>query len=492
MHVHDLCEIPQTAFTSTHSTEPSLRRYSNVMDNLLVEGLSYGACIEIFYNVSTQDGSSKKVWWPCNVEKISLVQDKRGTTISASLRYQAMLGFRSCTEQVIFREDQEVQDKDGTRYSWSFPPCSLKSEDGQSSSEESGGRDESYDPTNSRVLGKRQACEMEQGGGDHEEQGLQNQRDIRRLDRVVSSLQREVSEQARRIVELQGGAGSSRKVCKEYNYSPLLPLKFLCLRLRTFLEKIPSVPAKSSAVELRDGFSFCSQELFRRTSDCTLLQFDEIADHVHGMSDSGAEFFPSYEVFKENPQAEARIVFRTFSSFISVFKAGPPDTLRDCIIKRRVDRTSGTTSAVRYLGCVLQSCQDTSAPMHLLVGCSAPREVDGGRQMSAIVRDDTTWNSIEGCFHNQLYSVSSSVSEFIERAKLALGESDYARHVNKYSFAITWKKESDTELGRLLTPNPHLNDVLGVLEITLPYVLIRGQPVCQEFSLLVLHNQSEL
>ena len=359
------------------------------MDKLLAEGLSYGASIEIFYNVSTQDGLSRKVRWPCNVEKISFVQDKRGTTLSASLRYQAMLGFRSCTNQVVFREDQEVQDKHGTCYSWRFPPCRLNSEDAQSSSEECGERDESYDPSNFRVLGKRRTCEMEQRDCHQDEQMLQNQRDIRRLDRVVSSLQREASEQARRMLEFQEGAGSSRNVCQGYNSSSLLPLKFLCLRLRSFLEKVPSVPAKSSAAELRDGFSFYSQELFRRTSDCTLMQFDEIVDHVHGMSDSGAEFFPSYEVFKKNPKAEARIVFRTFSSFISVFTDAAPDTLRDCIIKSKVDRSSGTISALRCLGCVLQSSKDTTAPMHLLVGCSTPKEVDGSTQMSVIVRDDT-------------------------------------------------------------------------------------------------------
>ena len=453
------------------------------MNKLLVEGLSFGASIEIFYTVSTENGSSRKVWWPCTVERISLVQDKRGTTLSASVRYQAMLGFRSCTDQVIFREDQEVQDKHGTCYSWRFPPQVSDSEDAQTSSEESCERDENYDPSKAQVLGKRHACEIEQEGGHQDEQGLQNQRDICRLDRVVSNLQREVKEQARRIAELPEREVSGNRVCGRDKRSSSPPLKFLCLRLRSFLEKIPNVPNKSSATELRDGFSFYSQELFRRTSDCTLLQFDEIADLIHAMSGSDVEFFPSYEVFKKNPRAEVRIVFRTFASLVSVFTDADPEILQDCTIKRKVDRTSGAVSALRFLGWVLQRAQDTSAPMHLIVGGSAPKGLHGRKQMSVIAREDTAWNSIEECFHNQLHAVSCSVSEFVERAKLAFGESEYNRHAQKYSFCITWRKESDAELGRLLTPTPHLNDVLGLLEITLPYVLIRGEAQCAEFSI---------
>ena len=473
-----------------YSSVPSLHHYFDVvMQKLLAEGLSFGASIEVFYNVSMQDGSNRKVWWPCTVERISFVQEEGGTTLTASVRYQPMLGFRSSTDRFVFRENQEVQDKYGTCYSWRFSRQVSDSEDTQTSSEEAHETDENYNPGNSQVLGKRRACELEQEGSHEDEQGLQNERDIRRLGRVVSTLERELNEQGRRLSQLQERAASSTRAC-ESDSSRLLPLKFLCLRLRSFLEKIPSVPAKTSVAEIRNGFSFYNQKLLRRTSDCTLLQFDEIADHVHGNSEAAAEFYPSYEEFKKHPKAEVRIVFRTFASFVSVFTDAAPETLWECIIKSQVDRSSGTVLAIRFLGWVLQSSQESCAPMYLVVGGTAPKGSDGDTQMSVIVREDTTWNSIEGCFHNELQSISCPLSEFVEKAKLALGASEYDRHANKYSFCITWRKESDTELGRLLAPKPNRGDVLGLLEINLPYVLIRGAPQCHEFSLVVPQNKT--
>ena len=53
-----------------------------------------------------------------------------------------------------------------------------------------------------------------------------------------------------------------------------------------------------------------------------------------------------------------------------------------------------------------------------------------------------------------------------------------------FSFCITWKRESHIDLERILTTAPKRVEVLGKLEATLPYILVRDEIHCKEIASL--------
>lgn len=99
----------------------------------------------------------------------------------------------------------------------------------------------------------------------------------------------------------------------------LFPLAFLWSRVAPFQQKPRLVPSLFAAGESRQVFQFFSQEHFKRSSDCTLSQFDHVIAYVRRTAGGRAIIYPSYEIVKANPQAEVRILFSSFDSHARTF-----------------------------------------------------------------------------------------------------------------------------------------------------------------------------
>ena len=68
------------------------------MEELLSSGLRFGCTVEVLYSVKAEKCAAKQVWWPARVDKVQLVQDRRGSTLTALLKFQAQHGFPVASE----------------------------------------------------------------------------------------------------------------------------------------------------------------------------------------------------------------------------------------------------------------------------------------------------------------------------------------------------------------------------------------------------------
>ena len=75
-------------------------------------------------------------------------------------------------------------------------------------------------------------------------------------------------------------------------------------------------------------------------------------------------------------------------------------------------------------------------------------------------------------------------SELQSITKAVFTTNEFERIQERFSFRITWKRESHIDLERILTPAPKRVEVLGTLEATIPYVLVRDEIYCKAFATL--------
>lgn len=89
------------------------------MEHLLRDGLRFGYVVEVPYSVRLGKYSDQ-VWWAIRVEKLTLVEDRRGSTLQDSLKFQVLYGFPATSQEFIFQPDQKKRDRDGVLFSWRF------------------------------------------------------------------------------------------------------------------------------------------------------------------------------------------------------------------------------------------------------------------------------------------------------------------------------------------------------------------------------------
>lgn len=461
------------------------------MEGLLTQGLRFGAVIEVFFTVEKGEEEPQKLWWPASVEKVSLIQDHRGTTLSANIKFHAMHGFRSSSQTMTFQEDQQVRDRGGVVYSWRFVPEASVSDGMQPVSDKVGtdGCDEEYNPTEERsVLRKRASPPAQEEEGPTQDQlfHLKNKRILLGVEHTLSRLQQQVKGQAVVISRLDG----EFRTANPYAFAEhLQPLEFLRTRIQPILEKAPTVPTRTTAHDLRHGFSFYSAECIRRGSDCTLLQLDSIVDHIRQTVGTQATFEPDYDTIKSSAPSQVRITFETFLNLSQVFAPNPRGVVKDAIIKKKFERGSATVIALRMLGAVVQSSQDDSLPMYVTVGESIPSSGSEGIQKQVVMRQNTVWNNVEGMFVAPLQLKTISSTELQVKAREALGQEAFVKNKDRYEFSITWRSESHSELQSIFAKSPEPKDVLGVLEVCIPYVLVKGMEHCEDFSTIASQHQ---
>ena len=452
----------------------------------LLDNLRFGSSLEIFYTIA-RPSSTEKLWWPCCVEKLTFTQDKRGSALTASVRFEARHGFRSSVEQFVFQDEKHLMDKTGTEYCWRIRETRddvdvdviASSSSGISHSTDDGS---SYAPESTVAAKKRKLQTEREVITGPSSSTLRDCRAMYRLERRFDGLVQKLRYQDGRLNDMERHYGTCGSIA---HASGILPLHFLRHKLRAFLEKVPSIPTKITYTDRRHGYSIYGQESFRKSLDCTLLQFDEIMEHVRERCGSGAHFYPPFEDLKSPQHSDIHISFSGFEDIMNVFTHTHSSGSNGYLVTKKTDRSSSKLLGLRVLGCVSQSSTALDAPMHITVGTSLSANFNDDKHITVLTRSNTEWNHIEDKFSHPLRVDSVRRETVLEHLNHHSNDDDLTSLQSRFCFSLRWSNDSDYVLGGPLAAQPDPRFILGSLEIGIPYVIVRDSPHSMEaYSLL--------
>ena len=154
------------------------------------------------------------------------------------------------------------------------------------------------------------------------------------------------------------------------------------------------------------------------------------------------------------------------------------------MIKAKRNRASGSVTSVRVVGILVHSTEDDTVPMYIVPG-HAPAQGAEGVEAMTFCRRDTKWNHVDSMFSTSMHVEGKKLGEVVQEMKGYLGEEESKKRAEKYSFSMIWRNESHPGLERILEKDPCRGCVLGTLEVTVPYVVVREPQYCEEIMSLV-------
>ena len=455
------------------------------MESFLSSKLRVGVTIEVRFAVSKPGNSEKVVWWPAHVSRLVASHDLAKATLKGTLQYEAMHGFPITNETVVFNGLDTVQDNSGVEYKWRFQYDNTNLQeilhsDPNGKSTES--RDWDYLPHPEGGRGTKRSLDDSQSN--HPSQLPQHDmgllmRKVNILQTQMDSVREEVRGEAALLRTLRSDIHSNASSFTTY---AVLPLEYLRHRMEDMLQKGLPLPSRLTAGDFKDGYSMFSQEVGRRVVDCTLSQFDAIASFVNSKMGEVVSMQPSVVDVKTSDVETVSLTFPSLMDLVDVFEPITKRLVTKALVRNRIERSSGRLSALRIIGTVYMCGNNDHLPMVLKPGQGSmtPDVVT-----SVLYRENTVWNVINDSYEKRLVVMTAPGAAILEQMTRAEGCEHISRKGNNREFTITWKRESNIEDVGILQKRPNPLQVLGTLEVSIPFVIVRGPVVCEEVAELL-------
>lgn len=416
------------------------------------------------------------------MEKLALIDDERGPTLTATLKYSPFpdKGFTQADKQkVVLLAGNELRDSHNVVYSWRFPLSmteesmgnSDKGLDAAASRSQKSTSDKSYQPDPSPLpaqhLGKRKRLSEDDEECTRRED-VQVNRKCQSLELRLNVLEEDVKSHSRAIENFPLSVHGPNK-------AEPMPLNYLRARITEFLDKLPQTSCSTSTADTSQGKHWYSQYVSKFAADCTLLEFDNLATLIRKKLGDEATFAPSFEEFQRYPRSDLCVSFATFASFSKVFANLASEQIEGILTKPKFTRGTNMLVGIRVLGVALSNKEDENEAFMLTIG----HGVTGlnGCEIRVLMRANQRYNHVEQKFEKPLKSTKVA-SSIIKDTAHRLGVEGLS------TFCIRWKLLQPKELRDSSTslPLPTVRgDVLGVLEASIPYYVVRRMEFCEEF-----------
>ena len=161
---------------------------------------------------------------------------------------------------------------------------------------------------------------------------------------------------------------------------------------------------------------------------------------------------------------------------------GPVDNqaISQVLVRKREDKISGMVSVLRVVGSVLVSDTDDTLPMVFMLGRGPYTATQGGASFHILHREHTKWDEVKNRFDAKLTAKTVSHPDVVQlRTQFEKGIIPEPSADVK-DFAFVWRRETLSERTGVLENKPDRSEVLGSLDIYIPYVLFRDEHLCKE------------
>lgn len=243
------------------------------------------------------------------------------------------------------------------------------------------------------------------------------------------------------------------------------------------------LPGNSAALsKYRDAHSLV-QESMTVQVDCSLEEFSSICEAVATEESEGVDISPvPPRVGSSKFGRFYRIRFQRFDELCKALGVSCLSDVQDSLLKVKNGKREQSPISVRVIGVLKQDGRSTNGPMILAVGSSISTHFKSSASVKVLYRSSRVWDQVEGRFAESLKAMEWPLSDIIavesgdDQGSTSTLEREESEEPSV--FCITWNRTSSvTE--RLFEAEDY-DGVLGILEISVPHVVVRGLSFCAE------------
>ena len=434
--------------------------------------LRVGCAIEVLWDV-TVENSKQNVWWTATISAVESVDSSEQGGIEkwlATILYEPMFGFDSTTATVRFlsRDQLEaIENRNSTkhvRHYWRAKDASLSESRGTSQ------RSHEVLPVAARPIAQAAGSSGKKLGELY-------------ADLLV------------RVDALQNAWSAHQCLSHKQDLSPddtaARPLLYARHKLGELLDK--PLPTGSSSARMEQGNHSLAQSHLSVQVDCSFAEFAAICHVSKAKHDSAVLFsphFPLAHTARASPKYEAK--FHSFSVLCSAIGVQLAAEATESVKRVRIDRRTKAPIFVRVVGVLAQDADSSEGPMALAVGHSILPDMLPSVTIPTLYRSSRAWDPVDGIFHRPLEAKMMRPQDLVPlfRPSDAVSGSGDDEERNSHAdtregvscFRIVWNRTTRHIDTTFVDVRPE--SVLGVLDVSVPCVNVRGDAICAEVDSL--------
>lgn len=431
----------------------------------LAMDIQRGRRLEILWHVKSAPGK-RSVWWGASVRSVDRPSASSACR-SATVRYDALHGFNEADYNVVFLTDSLLESvesgKKRVRHMWRWPGAN----------EPKGGDSVegalSHPAVESVHIGKDcvAAAGTENNVGRSESESP-----------LFTTLFERVRLLESQVLKITTGMQSSTSQERENCGRTLSLAKH---KLGMELEK--SLPGTTSSLSKFNDAHAVSQSVVSLQVDCTLAEFGNICKLATSVAGTNVHMHPRIPISNSSRISSSyQIVFESYADLCKLLGVSCISDVAETLLKIKAKKRSEPVS-VRVIGGLKQREGISDASMILALGRSISFDASLEGPLHVLYRKSQVWDPVECAFAEPLTATTktrSEISALFEPDDFASSSTSELNETEKSGarFELCWNRTSALS-GSIFEARKN-DEVLGSLNIFVPFVMFRGLSLCAE------------
>jgi hypothetical protein len=424
-----------------------------------------GRRLEVLWQVESAPGK-QSVWWGASVRSVD-TPSASSARRSATLRYDALHGFKEADYNVLFLTDSLLESvesgKKRVRHMWRWAGVN-DSESGDSAK-----------GTLSHPAVK--ATHVENDGtadGVTENNVRRSESEPHLVTNLVDRVRILESQVLKIKTDMQSSISLEREKCGRM-------LSFAKHKLGMELDR--SLPGTTSSLSKFNDAHTVSQSVISLQVDCTLAEFENTCKLATTLAGTKVPKLPGIPIpTSSRIYSSYQIVFESYADLCKVLGVSCISDVAETLVKIKAKKRSEPVS-VRVIGGLKQREDISDGSMILALGRSI--NFDGYLEipLHVLYRKSQVWDPVERAFAEPLTATTktrSEISALFEHddfASSSTAEPNEAK-TSRARFELCWNRTTAVS-GRIFESGKN-DEVLGSLNIYVPFVMFRGLSLCSE------------
>jgi hypothetical protein len=452
--------------------------------------LRVGAIIEVQWVLEGR-GKPREVWWRAAVRQTCFRGRAKGVLGTATIDYEESFGFAQSSDKVLLFDDNLLASNTSgasvhPKHKWRL--CSEGMTDSADAADDASDAGAPLRTSAAAPSFKRhEILQMADPGPEPSS--------VHELVRRVTIIERAFCGPYRGILVPHANGSGFGGI-----EGATRALRFSSLKIGEILERPVSVQ-RSSSRRRETRLNTVHADSVQTEADCTLLEFASISKLVNELYPGGVQFSPSYSYTQDPAMTCTRleILFESFYALAAVLGVSRSGAALS-ILRERVDKRNEAGCTVRVLGALAireaettaaaATCTTSKPSTVLAVGHSAVRHIDSGEMIPIVCRQSNVWDAVDQAYVNSLEARHVLSTELpLLFATDTENESDVEESNEPIhrAFSLTWIRTSkQANAGSFV--ECRCDEVLGVLQATLPCALFRGKSACEEATNIITED----
>jgi hypothetical protein len=259
-------------------------------------------------------------------------------------------------------------------------------------------------------------------------------------------------------------------------------LSFAKHKLSMELDK--PLPGSTSFLSKFSDAHTVSQSVMSLQVDCTLEEFGNICKIATSLAEKNVHMHPRIPIPNSSRISSSyQIIFESYADLCKVLGVSCMADVAETLVKIKAKKCDAPVS-VRVIGGLKQREGTSDGYMILAVGSSISVDANLKGPLHVLYRKSQVWDPFECAFAEPLIATTKTVSEIsalFETDEVASASTAELSEPEQFGarFELCWNRTSALS-GRVFEAGKRAEEVLGSLNIAVPFVMFRGLSLCAE------------